>query len=355
MFLDFFSILSPISLLMVLPLIILLIYSLNFKNRPDAIKYTGLEYLLLNKNRSGRTRNQIRVGIYIVVITGLGLLWANPVTYSANPIFGGAVQVNKKLFMVAFDMSPSMNLTMGDVTEENKRGLRVNDEGVTKYEIAKGALYGFLERFNGNAFGLILFSTEPFLARWPTTETSGQFLEVLDDSLRRGSRSQLESYSGLTNTDNALFLARDIILENRTTSLESSAVILIADAWDEVESVESAIRSLRNEDINLYIIGTGVPEDIIDELTQEFKDDDGFKIFHVDSEAEMEQAYYLIGNIEESDSFEIGERFETNIRWLIALILLVITVMSVWALEGPLHRSSAGTESRRISDGLSEP
>ena len=155
-------------------------------------------------------RKHLRTILYLVLISGLGLLWINPVTYSTNPVFGGATQINKKQFMVVFDISPSMNLTMGEVTEEKKRGLTVNDEGVTKYEVARNALFGFLQRFKGNAFGLILFSTESFLARWPTTETQYRFIEVLDESLRRGSGSQLEAYSGLTNTDSALFLAREV-------------------------------------------------------------------------------------------------------------------------------------------------
>ncbi len=53
----------------------------------------------------------------------------------------------------------------------------------------------------------------------------------------------------------------------------------------------------------------------------------------------MAQAYYLIGNIEESDNFAIDERFETNIRWLIASILAIFSMFMIWALEIPLHRS----------------
>ena len=335
--------LSPYLIIMILPLVVLLIAGLSNTKKKGTVSYTGLEYLSSNKITSGVRRKRLRTIIFVILITGLGILWINPVTYSTNPIFGGATQINKKQFIVVFDISPSMNLTMGEVTEEKKRGLTVNDEGVTKYEVAREALFGFLDRFKGNAFGLILFSTEPFLARWPTSETQHRFIEVLDESLRRGSGSQLEAYSGLTNTDDALFLAKDVIHKSNTATVESSAVILIADAWDDVDSVEAAIRQIRNDDINLYIIGTGVPEEIIEKLSEDFADDDGFRIFHVDSEAEMAQAYYLVGNIEESDTYAIDERFETNIRWLIAIILTLFAIIAIWALEIPLHRSTSNS------------
>jgi len=349
---------SPAMILMIIPLLALIILGLKSSGKTGEISYTGLEYLKLNKKSTGVNKKNIRTILLIILIFGLGILWANPVTYSSNPIFGSATQVTTKQFVVVFDMSPSMNLVMGEVTEEKKRGLTVNDEGVSKYEVAREALFGFLEQFSGNSFGLILFSTEPFLARWPTVETQNKFLEVLDESLRRGSGSQLEAYSGLTNTDEALLLAQEVIQKSASVSVESSAVILIADAWDDLEAVEASIRELRNNDINIYIVGTGVPEDIVEKLTKDFSDDNGFKIFHVDSQAEMAQAYYLIGNIEESESFAIDEKFETNIRWIIALIMTVITSIIIWALEIPLHRSRSnnilsGTGTRNIR-GLSE-
>ena len=333
------SFVSPIMILIMVPFIVFIAVGMISTRKIGAVPYTGLEYLKSKKNITGVKRKYIRSTLILILIVGFGILWANPVTYSSNPIFGGAEQVTKKQFIVVFDMSPSMNLTMGVVTEEKKRGLTVNDEGISKYEVAREALFGFLERFSGNSFGLILFSTEPFLARWPTIETQNKFIEVLDDSLRRGSGSQLEAYSGLTNTDEAMLLARDVIQKSTSVSVKSSAVILIADAWDDVDAVEASIRELLRDDINIYIIGTGVSEDIVEKFTDEFVDNNGFRIFHVDSQAEMAQAYYLISSIEESESFSIDERFETNIRWIVAIIMTVFSSFIIWVFEIPLHRS----------------
>jgi hypothetical protein len=350
--------LSPAMILIIIPLLALIIIGFIRSGSTGAVTYTGLEYLKIKKTATGVNRKYLRTLLLLILIIGLGILWANPVTYSSNPIFGSATQVTTKQFVVVFDISPSMNLVMGEVTEEKKRGLTVNDEGVSKYEVAREALFGFLQQFSGNSFGLILFSTEAFLARWPTVETQNKFLEVLDESLRRGSGSQLEAYSGLTNTDEALLLAQEVIQKSASVSVKSSAVILIADAWDDLEAVEASIKELRSNAINVYIIGTGVPEDIVEKLTKEFSDDNGFRIFHVDSEAEMAQAYYLIGNIEESESFAINEKFETNIRWIIALFMTFVTSIVIWVLEIPLHRSRSNNKMTgvglRISRGLSE-
>jgi hypothetical protein len=53
----------------------------------------------------------------------------------------------------------------------------------------------------------------------------------------------------------------------------------------------------------------------------------------------MAQAYYLIASIEESEFFAIDEKFETNIRWMIALFMTLFTIVVIWVLEIPLHRS----------------
>jgi hypothetical protein len=186
--------LSPAMILIIIPLLALIIIGFIRSGSTGAVTYTGLEYLKIKKTATGVNRKYLRTLLLLILIIGLGILWANPVTYSSNPIFGSATQVTTKQFVVVFDISPSMNLVMGEVTEEKKRGLTVNDEGVSKYEVAREALFGFLQQFSGNSFGLILFSTEAFLARWPTVETQNKFLEVLDESLRRGSGSQLDQY-----------------------------------------------------------------------------------------------------------------------------------------------------------------
>jgi len=208
-----------------------------------------------------------------------------------------------------------------------------------------------MERFTGNRFGLILFSTQPFLARWPTAETGDRFVEVLGDSLRRGSGSQVQAFSGLTNTDLALFLAHDVIRESRAVAIENNIVVLIADAWDNMEALVQAVRQLREDDISIYVIGTGIPENIVDQLSDMFADDSGFNIFRAESQAEINQAYYLVGNSEES-AHSITQLFRTNLRWFLAIILVLVTGITVWLLEMAFHSSQTAenfstNESRR--------
>lgn len=338
MFFESFSLESPARLLATLvPFVAAYGYYLYRNARTGAIPFTGLAYLRRRNLIAGSNRKLVRAALLVLMVAGLGVLWARPVYYSSYPLFGGLTNVTGKQFIVAMDISPSMNLTMQNPGID-RRGLRVNEEGVTKYEVARRSFFNFLDRFRGERFGLILFSTEPLLARWPTVETRHQFREILEESLRRGSASQIEAYSGLTNTDKALYLAKDVI--DKTSSLQGRVVVLIADAWDDVEALSRAVKDLRGSGIRLYIVGIEVPEDVVEQLGEEFGDDTGFRIFDVDSEAEMAQAYYLIGEIEESPRLAAeGSLYETDLRWILSLILVIIAGLVIASMEISFHRS----------------
>lgn len=337
---DSISFASPLSMLVIFPLLGILGLGAYRIRKSGAIPFTGLEHLFSKKSDTGTGRRFKRMLCLISLILGLGIVWANPEFHSSRPFLWGEQRENNKQFVVVFDISPSMNLTTNNLAGDKMRGLSHDEEGTTKYEAARAALQGFMERFKGNRFGLILFSTQPFLARWPTLETNDRFMEVLSDSLRRGSGSQLQGYSGLTNTDLALFLAHDVILKSRADSIKNNIVILIADAWDNMEALVQAVRQLRADDISIYVIGTGIPEDIVKQLSDMFIDDMGFKIFRAESQAEINQAYYHVGNFEES-TYDTKKTFTTNLRWLVSAILIFITIIIVWLLDVALHSSQS--------------
>ena len=254
---------------------------------------------------------------------------------TTSPLFNSGGQALHKNFIVVFDMSPSMNLSV-----EHKgyggEDLKAGQEGVTRYETAREALFDFLQRFEGERFGIILFSTEPFLARWPTVETQNRFLEVLGDNIRRGSGTQLEAFSSLTNIDKALDLARSIF------DGEEGALILISDAEDDLENLGTAVRGLRDSNIRLYTIGVGIPEEIIDQLSYAFRSDPGFRIFQVDSEEEMREAYRIVGEVEESPLFATEETsYETRLRWLLSLLTVIATLLVLWIDQSQFHQSTS--------------
>ena len=325
---------SPELALMILPILALLLWQTVFKRKKGAYELNGLEYLRSHQCLKGRWRKFVRLSSWGVFVILLGCLWVDPVIHTSAPLFDMGNQTLRKNFIVAFDMSPSMNLPV------EHKGFGGNDltsgqEGTTRYETARQALFDFLQRFEGERFGLILFSTEPFLARWPTVETGNQFLEVLGDNIRRGSGTQLEAFSSLTNIDKALSMAQEIL------DGEEGAIIMISDAEDDMENLGTAVRELRENNIRIYTIGVGIPEEIIDSLSRQFASDPGFRIFQVDSEEDMREAYRVVGEVEESPLFNQEDTsFRNNLRWILSLLAVLLLVALTWTDMRYFHRST---------------
>jgi hypothetical protein len=327
----------------------ILIWQLYAERRLGALQMTGLEYLASAGITNSRSRKQLQIASRCLMVAGLGVLLAGPVYRSATPLFSQDTRVEHRNFVVAFDMSPSMNLpasSKGFGGDDLKEG----DDGVTRYEMARDAFYDFLDRFSGERFGLILFSTEPFFARWPTTETENRFVEVLE-SIRRGSGTQLEAFSSLTNIDKGLLMAR------KAFSGEEGAIILISDAEDDLENLGRGVRNLRKAGIRLYILGVGIPDDILAKISQEFSGDPGFRIFRADSEQDMEEAYRVVSEIEESPQLVDETRlFETDLRGPLSVLLAILSVILLILNEKMFHQTLSlkpGSQTgQKVADGI---
>lgn len=328
-------------LLVVVPLFLPLIRDLIGDRSKTTVALTGLEYLRSRTQGNG-TRNRLyHPALSAAIVIGLGLLWAGPEIQSNAPIFSVDVQTQQKELILAIDVSRSMS---GPLETPDKaarlaaygKAAESQEQRQTRYEVARETVYRFVDRFPDARIGLILFSTEPFLARWPTIETTLQFREVLEENLNES--SQLRQFSSLTNTDAALRLAREVFAKQ--ASLHGGAVIHISDAEDELENMGLAIRSLRMDGIRLYTIGVGISESIVDKLSQEFSGDAGFRIFRADSEEEMAKAYQLVSELEESPRYASEEKvFIAELGWILALTLVILSTIVVWILETGLHRT----------------
>lgn len=340
-----FSLTSPALLAVVLPLLVLIVLHLSDGRTPRTIALTGLEYLRQHAAITGRTRRRIAAGLWIVVVLLLGLLWAGPVFHSAAPLPLRGEETGHKEFLVAFDLSPSMSVPLAQTRQVTRAGpssrqivVKVEKAaGPTRFEAARETLVSFVDRLPGERIGLILFSTEPFLARWPTTDTSTRFREVLEENIGRGQRTQLQAFSSLTNLHLALDLARETFAKQ--PEVEGGAVILISDAEDDLENMAQAARQVRAAGIRLYTIGVGISQKITDALSQEFANDPGFRIFRVDSQEEMEEAYRLVTEVEESPLFAGDSGFRTELRWVLALVLGGIAALIFGVLEAVFHQS----------------
>jgi len=344
---DAFSFASPIGFLLLLPFVGLLIWQLIGRRSGNPIALTGLEYLRAQGLRQDTRRKGVRAGLWGVMALGMAVLWAGPTVHSSKPIFAADKQTSYKNIMMLMDISRSMSVPVGLEQSRSLPGQfrapanRSSDNGKTRFVAAREALMAFVGRFEGERIGLILFSTEPFLARWPTVETKDRFLEVLNDDLGRSSVSQLQRLSSLTNINKALELARNVIM--RQEGVKGGTVVMISDAEDDVENMVAAVRNLRKDGIRIYTIGVGMSAEIVERLSKDFKDDPGFRIFRADSEIEIQEAYRLIGNLETSPLAQLDKReFKTDLRWFLSLLLAVIGGVVILTLETGFHQTSAG-------------
>ena len=92
-------------------------------------------------------------------------------------------------------------------------------------------------------------------------------------------------------------------------------------------------------------------EAVVDKLSAEFAGDAGFRIFHVDSESEMEEAYRLVAELEESPRYTQAENtYLTDLRGSLALILLLVALPGFWLLETRYRRSELAFPVERRRD-----
>jgi len=340
------GLISPARFLYVIPVFLVLLWELRKRSKHAAVALADLEYLRGKECITGRGRKLISVMALALVVLLLGILWSEPILYSSDPVFVKGELLPQKNIIVAIDVSRSMGQPVVTLDREARFAAFVggvsqppDEQGVkpTRYELARETLVNFMQRFEGSRFGLILFSTEPFLARWSTTDTTTQFMEILEERIGPNERSQLQRFSALTNIDAALRLARNVFA---TQDIAGQAVVLISDAEDEMETMSLAVRNLRAEGIRLYVIGVGISELIVERFAGEFAGDAGFRIFRVDSDDEMEVAYNLVSELEESPAYANEDNvFTTDIRWLLALLLFGISAVILCAVEILFHQS----------------
>lgn len=312
---------------------------------------TGVEYLHRTLGDMSANTRHFRVAASGILVLLVAVMWAGPIIQADNPLAGTARLERQKNLLIAIDVSRSMSQPL-DVPDREERlatyGQAQDNAGnsQSRFGAARDIAYRIVDRFPEARIGLVLFSTEPFLARWPTTDTGNRFVEVLEEDLDQS--SQLRRFSSLTNTDAALRLAQQVFSR---LAVSGGAVLHISDAEDDVENMGSAIRALRGDGIRLYTIGVGVSRSIVDQLNAEFADDPGFRIFRADSEMEMQQAFRLVAELEEAPQYADEEMaYLVELRWLIALLLAATAVLIFWLLEIRMHRSDFGHITERYPE-----
>ncbi|NNC78108.1 MAG: VWA domain-containing protein [Woeseiaceae bacterium] len=326
---------APWMWLLIIAFVPAIIAEFAGQHQRRAMPVSGIDIMRVSPRRAALQKKVYRAATLLITALLMAAVSSAPTLQTAEPVLLSDQLSRQKDLMLAIDVSRSMSgpLELADKDARFAAYGQVSADAAkqrTRYDAARETIYRFVDRFPDARIGLILFSTEPFLARWPTTDTSTRFLEVLDDNLSE--LSQLRRFSSLTNIDSALFLAGDVFTTLATS--QGGAVILISDAEDEFENMGVAIRALRDKDIRLYTIGVGIAESVVQKLSDEFAGDTGFRIFRVDSEQEMQEAYQLVAELEESPRFSSGERiYVTDLRWLLALLLAIFSVFALALTE----------------------
>jgi len=343
-FMGLLSFTHPAGFLVIVPFVLILIWDLVNRRHSCVITLTDLEYLRSKECITGRKRRWLRSILWGLLAISIGILCAGPQYRSAEALFQDDEPAVYQKFLLMLDISRSMSVPLGaekNVSLPGQVFVRPEQTGkeeqVPRFQAARATLMDFVKRFSEAQIGLILFSAEPILARWPTAETKDLFWEILEEDIGRGKVSQMQSFSSLTNTNKALALARKIFNDQGATE---GAVILISDAEDDIENMGVAARNLRNDGIRMYTIGVGISKQIADNLAQKFIHDPGFKIFHVDSENEMQEAYRLVAEVEESLPFELTKKeYENDLRWLVSLCIAVAAGFIFMLIEINFHQS----------------
>lgn len=309
---------------------------------------TGIVYLRRGVADMAAGRKQYRAVILGLLALLLGALWTGPTIESGRPLLATDELARQKNLLLAIDVSRSMSGPL-EVPDKESRFANYGQAPAataalqSRYEAARATAYRFIDRFPDARVGLILFSTEPFLARWPTVDTGNRFVEVLEENLRDA--TQLRRFSSLTNTDAALRLAQSVFSR---LGARGGAVVHISDAEDDLDNMGLAIRALRADGIRLYTIGVGISETIAQRLDREYGDDPGFRIFRADSETEMQEAFHLVAELEEAPRYTAAEKaYVTELRWILALLLVPLSLLAFWLLEIRLHRSDFGAIAER--------
>jgi hypothetical protein len=189
-------------------------------------------------------------------------------------------------------------------------------------------------------FGMILFSVQPLLVRWPTNQTEFDFRDVLDEGMRftnpaRTRTSQLARFAGGTATRAGLAMAHNV-LEKQNASNRS--LILIGDLIDNIDEVTEGVKTLGLDDIYVHVIALDAQAVDLDQFSAAFEDKPNIHVYPVQTQDELAAAFLQVDTREEQRRLQAGTRnYAQDIRWFIALIGFAVALAATWLFQTKLH------------------
>jgi hypothetical protein len=329
---------EPWMLLCIAPLLALAGWRLWRKPQVEVIHFSGLEYAIDAGVRLAGDRRAYRALLVLMLTFLLGLAWTAPEIRTARPLLFGPARELTPAFLIALDVSGSMTEPMGGYVINGE----LNLNGPTRFEAAREQIYAFTGRHPAAKFGLVLFSVQPMLVRWPTAQTEFDFHDVLDEGMRftnpdRQRTSQLARFAGGTSTRAGLVMAGKV-LENQNAS--GASLILAGDLIYNIDEVIEGIQNIDLDDVFIHVIALDPQPEGLEQFTAAFGDQANINVFPVNSVQELGAAFSRIEELEIERRDRGGARnYVQDMRWFLSLLAFVLGVATIYLFETALHKT----------------
>lgn len=323
---------SPLFLLLFVPLLYLLFFGFQLPMKRRSGKHRGIAVSALQDTntigiRIARVARFTRIALLFSMIVGTVFLFAEPSIDIGNDApLSEKVEIRRTL-LVVFDISLSMDSTIG------KNG------NMKRFDVARDSLTVFLEEQENIRVGIILFSTEAFQYRRPTSDIDSLITDVSRLAIRRSAegglgRNQMLGLVHQTETAQALALAQGVLEDLPLTNKRSRAVILITDLLDSADEIGDAIKELTRFDIRVFILSIKNRTVNLTPKEQGFNTLPNVYVYAVGSREDIEQVYDEISRIEKEEVL-VRELVSTrqSIVLEIALALFIVSVMFALSME----------------------
>lgn len=328
---------SPVWLL-IIPFFLITLWYVYSKRQQDAFAYGGFEYAIASGIRPASKKLKVRSYLIVSLLLILGLTWSDPQVRFSRPLLIGPVQELLPVYLIALDVSGSMTEPLGGYVVDGQ----LNLDGPTRFQASRDKIYSFAESHSEASLGLILFSVQPMLVRWPTVYTEFDFKDVLGEGMRftnpnRQRTSQLARFAGGTATRAGLTMAREALINQASSS---RALILIGDLIDNIEEVVDGVDQLSDDGIYTYAVALDSQPENLELFTSAFEDRENVRIYPVNSLGSFQDAFE---QIEENETRRLNEkgglRYVHDIRWLVSFLAFLLSGIIFVLFESVLHRT----------------
>ncbi|MGK0296719.1 MAG: hypothetical protein ACI9XC_000311 [Gammaproteobacteria bacterium] len=338
--LTFFSITlnTPMMFFVILPVAVLILFQFYKSSGTDQIKFSGLEYAIDGGLNLAENKRNFRLYWLLTLVLFVGFAWTAPELRTNRPLWFGPADELEPVMLVAMDVSGSMTEPLGGYVVDGE----LNLEGITRFDASQTEIFELVANFTNANLGLILFSVQPMLVRWPTSQTEFDFHEVLDEGLRftnpgRKRTSQLAQFAGGTATRAGLAMARDTLVNQKASS---RALILIGDLIDNIDEVIEGVQKINDEDVFVYVVALDAQPESLVVFTSTFENMSNVYLYTANSIAELSESFSQIESIENERRIQKGSlNYLQDIRWLVCLIGFVLGMVMIVLFETRFHKT----------------